>query len=99
PDFVFNATSLQTGDLWRFNKRELGDWRVGEIAQPKTEVAVAVAASSAFPPVLSPCVPDLDGAQLAGGADPAVGQAPYVNRPVLADGGVYDNMGLESVWK
>ena len=35
------------------------DYRVGEIERPTRELALAVAASSAFPPVLSPVKPNL----------------------------------------
>ena len=51
PRFVFNATSLQTGVLWRFSKPYMGDWKVGLVMNPDVELATAVAASSAFPPV------------------------------------------------
>src|SRR5205814_1360065 len=54
PRFVFCATNLQTGVLWRFSKPYAGDYVVGRIDKPTTRLAQAVAASSAFPPVLSP---------------------------------------------
>src|SRR5213078_2040084 len=54
PRFVINATNVQSGALWRFSKPYMWDWRVGKIAHPTTELALAVGASSAFPPLLSP---------------------------------------------
>ena len=58
----------------------------GFFQAPKIPLAVAVAASSAFPPVLSPCI--VDASQFA--------QASSAQRTVrLTDGGVYDNLGLE----
>ncbi len=54
PLFVINATSLQSTVLWRFSKPYMGDYQVGLILNPTTGIAMAVAASSAFPPVLSP---------------------------------------------
>jgi NTE family protein len=54
PRFVINATDMQSGALWRFFKPYKWDWRVGKVANPKTQLAVAVGASSAFPPMLSP---------------------------------------------
>jgi len=101
PRFVFNATSLQTGVLWRFTKAYMGDWKVGLVRNPDVELARAVGASSAFPPLLSPCVLNLD----PNSFDPAIAAAPGVKLPdfrkqiVLADGGVYDNLGLETAWK
>src|SRR5919198_890036 len=60
PRFVFCATSLQTGSLWRFSKPYMADYRVGVIPRPQVPLAIAVAASSAFPPFLSPVWLDLD---------------------------------------
>ena len=54
PQFVINATNLQSGALWRFSKPYSRDWRVGEIKNPNDTIASAVGASSAFPPFLSP---------------------------------------------
>ena len=105
PEFVFNATNLQSGALWRFSRPYMWDYRVGEVKSPTLELAVAVAASSAFPPFLSPVVLDLDsGAYEPGSGDqPGTSESlqrpPYTTRVVLADGGVYDNLGLETAWK
>jgi NTE family protein len=80
----------------------MADYRVGMIKNPTTELAVAVAASSAFPPVLSPARLKLDAAAY----DPPSGlvsedlhREPYLTNVVLTDGGVYDNLGLETAWK
>src|SRR5215204_3460831 len=54
PRFVINATNVQSGALWRFMKPYMRDYRVGEVKAPTVTLAQAVAASSAFPPVLSP---------------------------------------------
>jgi NTE family protein len=54
PRFVINATNIQTAALWRFSRNYMGDYRVGLIERPDVSLAAAVAASSAFPPVLSP---------------------------------------------
>jgi NTE family protein len=49
PRFVLNATNVQSGALWRFSRPHMGDWRVGRIERPTLRLALAVAASSAFP--------------------------------------------------
>ena len=59
PRFVINATSVQSGALFRFSKPYMADYRVGRVDQPDVALADAVAASSAFPPVLSPFELDL----------------------------------------
>ena len=60
PRFVINATNVQSGALWRFMKPYMRDYRVGEVKNPRIPLAQAVAASSAFPPVLSPFEMRLD---------------------------------------
>lgn len=99
PRFVINATNVQTGALWRFSRPYMGDWRIGRIPDPKFPVATAVAASSAFPPFLSPLKVELapEAFTLREGTDL---DDPELRRVVyLSDGGVYDNLGLETAWK
>ena len=71
----------------------------GEVKSPTLELAVAVAASSAFPPFLSPVVLDLDDGSVEPGTGNDLQHPPFTTRVVLADGGVYDNLGLETAWK
>jgi NTE family protein len=103
PHFVLNATNVQTGSLWRFARRYMADWQVGLWNNPDLRIAVAVAASSAFPPVLSPCVLNLDHlpdpSPNADWPAPKYGVPPYTTHVVLSDGGVYDNLGLETAFK
>jgi NTE family protein len=98
PRFVFNAASLQSGVLRRFSKPYAWDYRVGKIDQPTTHLAVAVAASSAFPPFLSPLVLRLPDGDHVPGTGKDLEKPPYTKRLVLSDGGVYDNLGLETAW-
>ena len=98
PRFVFNATNIQSGVLWRFAKPYMRDYRVGEVKAPQVDVATAVAASSAFPPFLSPVVLKLDEATYTADSG-ELQRAPFTTRPFLTDGGVYDNLGLETVWE
>jgi NTE family protein len=101
PRFVINATNVQSAVLWRFSKPYMRDWRVGEVRNPQIPLALAVAASSAFPPVLSPCEIDLKayGCVFEPGSGVDLQMEPYVSKAVLTDGGVYDNLGLETAWK
>jgi NTE family protein len=77
----------------------MADWRVGLIRNPKLQLAVAVGASSAFPPVLSPARLDLKATDYEPGSGADLQHAPYTTHVVLTDGGVYDNLGLETAWK
>jgi NTE family protein len=104
PRFVFCATNLQTGVLWRFSKPYAGDYVVGKLANPTFRLASAVAASSAFPPVLSPMLLKQQAANFTdwpGGQGPLspAERAAFRERIVLTDGGVYDNHGIEPVQK
>jgi len=98
PQFVFNATNLQTGRLVRIAKIGLREYTIGQIALPDLRIAVAVAASSAFPPVLSPVeiAVNPDNWIDLGGAS-HFGDPNYTGRLSLTDGGAYDNLGLETV--
>ncbi|MDP9121667.1 MAG: patatin-like phospholipase family protein [Acidobacteriota bacterium] len=99
PRFVINATNVQSGVLWRFSKPYIWDWRVGKIENPDTELAIAVGASSAFPPVLSPVRLHFNDSDFVPGSGANLQHPPFTTEVVLADGGVYDNMGLETAWK
>lgn len=99
PLFVINSTSLQTGVLWRFSKPYMADYTVGVIPDPVVELAVATAASSAFPPVLSPLRLKLDPASFEEQGRGPNFKEPFTSRAMLSDGGVYDNLGLETAWK
>ena len=100
PRFVFNSTNYATGSSFRFSQPYAGDYRLGLIPHPTFDVATAVACSSAFPPVLAPIELDVDPQMFeqTKGAD-LWEHKDFRRRLPLADGGVYDNLGLETVWK
>jgi NTE family protein len=98
PAFVFNATNLQTGRSFRFSKAYMGDYRIGLIWKPILPLAKVVAASSAFPPFLSPVILDNPGTFVTVAGADLNGMPEYTTRLYLSDGGVYDNLGLETVW-
>ena len=101
PRFVINATNVQTGALFRFSRPYIADYRLGVIENPAVEIATAVAASSAFPPVLSPLRIEFAKGQWKASGLPHedLHREPFLTDVVLTDGGVYDNLGLETAWK
>ena len=99
PRFVINATNLSTGSLWRFTRRYMADDRFGRVSDPRTSLATAVAASSAFPPVLSPLRLDIDPDDVRPTPGADLFDELRGTPPTLADGGIYDDLGLETVWK
>jgi NTE family protein len=99
PRFVINAANVQSGALWRFMKPYMRDWRVGEIKKPRTKLAVAVASSAAAPPFVSPVRLELKESDYAQDPETDLQEDLFRTDVVLTDGGVYDNLGLETAWK
>ena len=102
PRFVINATNVQSGVLFRFSRPFIADYRVGVMKNPFVELALAVAASSAFPPVLSPLKVEFPVSAWeppSRHAHEDLHREPFLTNVVLTDGGVYDNLGLETAWK
>jgi NTE family protein len=99
PRFVINATNVKSGALWRFSKPYMADWRVGMVRDPQINLAVAVGASSAFPPFLSPLRLRFDPSTFTPAEDARLTGRPHDREAMLTDGGVYDNLGLEAAWK
>lgn len=96
PKFIIYSTNLQTGRSFRFRQDFLADYILGMSRQTGVKLAFAVAASSAFPPVFSCMKLKTDPAGWTEG-----GNVPNLDKLrkeiVLGDGGIYDNMGLESL--
>lgn len=90
PLLIVNATDLRTGSAFYFSARSSGSWRLGEIASPDFTLGHAVAASAAYPLLLPALDENLAFNQKDGSR--------RVERVTLADGGVYDNLGLAPLW-
>ena len=110
PRFVFCATSVNTGACWHFHSGSLarmGEFYTGYSDVNDVRISEAVAASSAFPLTFSAF--ELDSARLRevsrvdpwGSTRPLSGKrdAITLERILLTDGGVYDNLGVEPVWQ
>jgi NTE family protein len=101
PIHVFCTTNLAYGVNWMFKKKQCGDYQAGFQDTPTDwAVSTAVAASSCFPPVFKPMHLNLDPKKLTGGRVPPSPQRDKCIREItFSDGGVYDNLGLEPIWK
>ncbi|WP_375157928.1 patatin-like phospholipase family protein [Bradyrhizobium sp. RDT46] len=103
PRWIVNATCIETGKNWRFQKREMGDWSFGKHYAPDVPIATAAAASAAVPYFIGAMPLDLP----SNGwwrTDPATNKPVAATQPRLArvhlwDGGAYENLGLESIYK
>lgn len=98
PAFVFCASNMGTGANWEFRQHEMGDYKVGYTSPGDLTVGMAVAASSAFPLLFPPLELAVDPASFAphGGLHQESQPGATV---FLSDGGIYDNHGMEPVWK
>jgi NTE family protein len=104
PRFHFCATDMSFGVNWIFTRDKVGNYQAGYMQPPDSgeiPLAQAVAASSCFPPVFKPMpmALDPDKFSLRGKMDPGDERNACIRSIALTDGGVYDNMGLEPVWK
>ena len=59
PLFILNATNLQTGELWQLRSSAIGGPITQWTTPGKVRLSEAVAASSGFPPFLSPLIIEL----------------------------------------
>ncbi len=101
PDFVFFATCFQTGSSFRFSREGLYDWKLGRCPDVSSTLGTALAASAAFPPFLSPLLLSTDPARWVDGPHVKgfTNAARICAQLRLGDGGIYDNMGTEGLWK
>ena len=99
PKFVFCATDLTFGVNFEFKLDKTGDFQLGYANKNDWPVAMAVAASSCFPPVFGPFKLDLDPTEFRGGNYRNDDRALLASELSVTDGGVYDNLGFEPVKK
>ena len=85
-NIVINACELRTGTAFRFGSRESGCWRYGRLLNPATPIALAVAASAAYPVILPGLDRELEFVDQQGHR--------RSSRVVLTDGGIFDNLGI-----
>lgn len=112
PRFVFCATNVATGACWHFHSgpsARMGDFYTGYSDATSIRVSEAVAASSAFPLGFSALRLKIAKSSEWTHADPwgevraISGKRPELavsgREVLLTDGGVYDNLGVEPVWR
>jgi NTE family protein len=111
PRFVYCATNVSTGACWHFHggpAARMGDFYRGYCDAAEVRVSEAVAASSAFPPGFSALRLGIRKDAEFTRDDPwGETRVESAKRPaggatggiLLTDGGVYDNLGVEPVWR
>lgn len=103
PRWIINATAYESGKNWRFMRKRMGDYRLNQTAEPAFPVASAMAASAAFPIAIGPLVlrtKDFAWSRFTGESRHAtLPTDTEVSSVHLWDGGVYDNLGVEALFK
>lgn len=100
PRFLLCATDLTFGVSWEFSRDRVGDYQAGYLQDAGDwPLARAVAASACFPPLFGPVSIQASAGGYHRGGYAGPGREELRARIQLSDGGVYDNMGLEPVWK
>ena len=101
PRWVINATCYETGKNWRFMKKRMGDYLTGYVSSPRLPIAQAVAASAAVPGLLGSLKLDTGRFEWFAYDRESTPRphAPEFRTLTLWDGGVYDNLGVEALFK
>ncbi|TWU43035.1 Patatin-like phospholipase [Novipirellula aureliae] len=100
PRWIINATCYQTGKNWRFERELMGDYQTKYVSDPDFRLSHALAASAAVPGLIGPLVVRSRHHAWCEYADQQWQSiSPRYKRLHLWDGGVYDNLGVESLFK
>lgn len=103
PEWLINTTCIETGKNWRFSQRHMGDWKIGHHYDPPFTIAEAAAASAAVPYVIGALrlrLPAEGWYEIDPATDKARAKKEQPLRVVsLWDGGAYENLGLEPLFK
>ncbi|WP_442505990.1 patatin-like phospholipase family protein [Novipirellula sp. SH528] len=100
PNWIINATCYQTGKNWRFQRDLMGDYQTKYITDPDFRLSHALAASAAVPGLIGPLLIRSRQHQWSEFHENDWREiSPKYRRLHLWDGGVYDNLGVESLFK
>ena len=92
PTWRILASTYETGKCWRFSKEKMGDYLAGYEMSPRLKLAVALASSAAVPGAIGLLNLPLENRKLDGGDS-------KFSKVRFWDGGLYDNLGMESMYK
>ena len=101
PRFVFLASDMRFRDQWVFDtgKRRVGSGQAGHAPLGDWTLARAVAASSCVPGAFGVVHTTWEPGELTGGSYQEPDRDRLVREIDLSDGGMFDNLGLEPVWR
>lgn len=100
PLWQINCTTFETGKRFQFSQEKMGDYVIGYVENPDFDIADAICSSAGFPILIGPYRLDTEGLNWVkppyAGGDWTPPKEKYF---YLWDGGVYDNLGLEPLYK
>ena len=99
PYWEINCTSFETGNRFRFRRDYMGDYLIGYAQKPQLPISHMIAASAGFPVLIGPYILNTEGIRWTYDKWGRGREAPVEERLSLWDGGVYDNLGLEALYK
>ncbi len=100
PRWVINTTCFETGVDFQFETARMGDYKFGYVDDPELPLSDAMAASAGFPVGIGPLTLKTLGHKWYTYDDGKRKYGPPKLPAVhLWDGGAYDNLGIESIFK
>ncbi len=97
--WYINCTTYETGKRFRFCRNNMGDYKVGYVKNPNIPLSDVMAASAGFPVLIGPYSLQTGDYKWVPSRYNQSGWQPPDSTIHLWDGGVYDNLGLESIFK
>lgn len=103
PRWIINATAYESGKSWRFSPQRMGDYVLNYVKNPSIDMADAMAASAAFPGLIGPLKLNTKSYDWFRYINWKSTETEKIKTNVesihLWDGGVYDNLGVEPLFK
>ena len=103
PRWIINATSYESGKNWRFMPQRMGDYILNYVSNPAIPLADAMAASAAYPGLIGPIILRTNKYKwfrfVNYPEEKIESVEPEVKKIHLWDGGVYDNLAVEALFK
>lgn len=99
PVWYTNCTTYETGKRFRFCKEDMGDYKIGYVKWPSIPLSHVMSASAGFPILIGPYCMNTREYQWSPSKYSSADYSAKHKTIHLWDGGVYDNLGLESIFK
>ncbi len=100
PMWYVNCTTFETGKRFRFSKENMGDYILGFSQNPNIPLSEIIASSAGFPVLIGPYTLELSKYKWE---KSYYSEKEFDDKKIpkvhLWDGGVYDNLGAESIFK